>query len=108
MRKDAKQASEATRVDWRACRGPICLPFRFAGTTTPDMSPPRTSVIGYHLIWTLYGHWLANDLRGSGSEDVRDPKFAPLGTVHRGRKPEHLQPSRAELKEFFRKAQSAA
>jgi REP element-mobilizing transposase RayT len=68
------------------------------------MPVDRPLIIGHHLIWTLYGHWLANDLRGSGSEAVRDPKFAALGEVHRGRKPEHLQPSRAELREFYREA----
>ncbi len=30
---------------------------------------PRPSVIAHHLIWTLYGHWLPNDLRGSGSTE---------------------------------------
>jgi REP element-mobilizing transposase RayT len=68
------------------------------------MPQRRRSVIGYHLIWTLYGHWLANDLRGSGSDDVRDPKFAGLAPVHRGRKPERLQPSREELRQFYREA----
>ncbi len=81
-----------------------CLQFRFAGTTTPNMAVKR-SVIGYHLIWTLYGHWLPNDLRGSGSEEVRDPKFLELGSVHHGRKPDALQPSRAELKAFHRAAE---
>ena len=55
---------------------------------------------GHHLIWTLYGHWLANDPRGSGSEALQQEKFAALDPIHQGRKPEHLQPSRAELREF--------
>jgi len=31
-------------------------------------------------------------------------KFVPLGPVHHGRKPEHLQPSREELREFYKEA----
>jgi REP element-mobilizing transposase RayT len=68
------------------------------------MRTHRQIIIGHHLIWTLYGHWLANDPRGSGSEALRDPKFAPIGDIHFGRKPEHLQPSRDELKGFYREA----
>lgn len=68
------------------------------------MSAPRPSVIGHHLIWTLYGHWLANDPRGSGSEAVRDPKFVALGEAHLGRKSQREQPSREELREFYRSA----
>jgi REP element-mobilizing transposase RayT len=62
-------------------------------------------IIGHHLIWTLYGHWLANDLRGSGSIELYDEKFAPLGSIHHGRKPKHLQPSRNALKAFHKKAE---
>ena len=68
------------------------------------MAAKRLSIIGHHLIWTLYGHWLANDLRGSGSLDLHEEKFAPLGPVHHGRKPEHLQPSREELRKFYKRA----
>lgn len=53
----------------------------------------------------LYGHWLPNDPRGSGSVEFLDEKFAPLGPIHRGRKPEPLQPSREELREFHREAE---
>ncbi len=69
------------------------------------MPQPRPIIIGHHLIWTLYGHWLANDLRGSGSEKLYDDKFAALGPIYHGRKPAHLQPSRAELKAFHRQAE---
>ncbi len=62
------------------------------------------SVIGHHLLWTLYGHWLANDPRGSGSETLQEEKFAALGPIHLGRKPEQLQPSRAELRRFHLQA----
>ena len=49
------------------------------------MPTPRPMIIGHHLIWTLYGHWLANDLRGCGSIELYDEKFAPLGPIHHGR-----------------------
>lgn len=68
------------------------------------MPSQRPAIIAHHLLWTLYGHWLANDPRGSGSEAVRDPKFATLGEVHLGRKPGREQPSREELKTFYRQA----
>jgi REP element-mobilizing transposase RayT len=69
------------------------------------MPAHRPAILSHHLIWTLYGHWLAKDLHGSGSGDVRDPKFEVLGAGHHGRKPDRLQPSRGELKQFFKKAE---
>ncbi|MEX0642448.1 MAG: hypothetical protein WD468_07095 [Pirellulales bacterium] len=69
------------------------------------MSTRRPMIIGHHLIWTLYAHWLANDLRGSGSTALRDEKFAPLGPIYHGRKPARLQPSRRELREFHKQAE---
>jgi REP element-mobilizing transposase RayT len=68
------------------------------------MPANRPLIIGHHLIWTLYGHWLPSDLRGSGSDDVRDPKLSEFGDAHLGRKPEQMQPSRREIKEFYRQA----
>lgn len=68
------------------------------------MPPRRPQIIAHHLIWTLYGHWLPNDLRGSGSSELREEKFAPLGDIHRGRKPAKQQPSRDDLREFHRNA----
>ncbi|MDY7107909.1 MAG: hypothetical protein SYC29_04655 [Planctomycetota bacterium] len=62
-------------------------------------------VIAHHLILTGYGHWLPNDLRGSGSEDFYDVKLAPLGPIHHGRRPPEEQPSRDELRKFYRKAE---
>ena len=62
----------------------------------------RRSVIATHLIHTLYGHWGVNDPRGSGSRDFIDLKFAPLGSIHPGRKPVQLQPSKSELREYHR------
>ncbi len=59
-------------------------------------------VIAHHVILMGYGHWLPNDPRGSGSKDVRNEALEDLGEVHRGRKRE--QPSREELRQFYREA----
>jgi hypothetical protein len=59
-------------------------------------------VAGYHLIWTAYGCWLANDPRGSSSHELRVDKFAVLGERHHGRKKE--QPTSAVLRVFYREA----
>src|SRR5262245_48858137 len=66
--------------------------------TTPN--PRQRRVIAAHLVLTLYGHWAVNDPRGSGSSDFIDLKFEPLGPIHHGRKPNHQQPTRQELKRF--------
>jgi len=68
----------------------------------PTHRPP---IIAHHLILTLYGHWLPNDLRGSGSDAFYDQKFEALGPIHRGRKPEAMQPTRQELRAFQRNAE---
>jgi REP element-mobilizing transposase RayT len=70
------------------------------------MPAKRPSIIAHHLTWTLYGHWLPNDPRGSGSEAVRDPKLEPLGEIHHGRKPVQLQPTRGELRAFYREVEA--
>jgi hypothetical protein len=49
-----------------------------------------------------YGHWLPNDLRGSGSDEIRNELLAALGEIHLGRKQQ--QPDRSELKAFHRQA----
>jgi REP element-mobilizing transposase RayT len=59
----------------------------------------RTVIAGHHIL-TLYGHWAVNDPRGSGSQEIIDPKFESLGDIHHGRKPERQQPSRDELRAF--------
>jgi REP element-mobilizing transposase RayT len=58
-------------------------------------------VVAYHLIWTVYGSWLPNDLLGSGSRAV--VSLAALGDVHFGRK--RLQPHRAAVREFYADAE---
>jgi REP element-mobilizing transposase RayT len=70
------------------------------------MSSRRPDLIAHHLIWTLYGHWLVNDLRGSGSSAIREEKFESLGPIFYGRKPARIQPSRQELKTFHKQAES--
>ena len=61
------------------------------------------TVIGVHLVFHGYGHWLSNDPRGSGSSEVRAEKFADLGPLHFGRK--KVQPSREELRAFHLEAE---
>jgi len=62
----------------------------------------QRQVLAHHLVMTLYGHWPPNDLRGSGSSELRDPKFEVLGEIYQGRKPKHLQPTKVELRAFHR------
>jgi REP element-mobilizing transposase RayT len=56
-------------------------------------------VIGYHLIWTLYGWWLPNDPRGSMSRSIASDVISELGAVHYGRK--KIQPSSREIRAFY-------
>jgi REP element-mobilizing transposase RayT len=60
------------------------------------------SVIASHLVFTGYGFWVPNDIRGSGSTELRDPRFEELGPIHLGRK--RYQPTRDELREFYQSA----
>jgi hypothetical protein len=50
-------------------------------------------VIAYHLIWTVYGYWLPNDLRGSMSKTIRDDLIGDLGELHFGRNVCNLHPA---------------
>lgn len=63
------------------------------------MRSTRTVIAG-HQIFTLYGHWAVNDPRGSGSREFHDRKFAPLGPIHHGRRPDAQQPTRTALRTF--------
>ena len=38
-------------------------------------------IIAHHLVHHAYGHWLADDIRGSGSKEIRQEKFEELGTA---------------------------
>jgi REP element-mobilizing transposase RayT len=59
-------------------------------------------VIAYHVVWTIYGYWLPNDIRGSQSKTIRKDLLKDLGELHRGRK--RVQPTRSELLAFFSNA----
>lgn len=59
-------------------------------------------IIAHHLIWSAYGTWLPNDLRGSGSEVVISRKLAALGAAHLGRK--SVQPRRPDVRSFYSQA----
>ena len=76
------------------------LPLR-----SPKLAPGRTHsriiIIAHHLILTGYGHWVGNDIRGSGSDDVRNEALRKLGPIHKGRK--KVQPSREELRACHKK-----
>lgn len=56
-------------------------------------------VIAYHLIWTAYGFWLPNDVRGSTSRVLRNDVLKDLGEIHFGRK--RVQPRAMVLREFL-------
>src|SRR5215212_10628931 len=55
-------------------------------------------IIGLHHIVHGYGFWGVNDIRGSGSYEIREEKFEDLGPIHHGRK--RVQPSRSELRTY--------
>ncbi len=62
----------------------------------------RRPILASHLIWTGYGHWLSNDLRGSGSIEIRKEELKQLGPIHHGRK--LIQPPRDEVRQFYNQA----
>lgn len=59
-------------------------------------------MIAHHIMWTLYGWWLPNDLRGSTSRSIRNDLIADLGELHFGRKA--IQPAGREIKAFYEQA----
>ena len=59
-------------------------------------------VIAHHLIWTLYGWWLPNDLRGGTSRSVTMDHIAALGDLHFGRK--RVQPAARDVRAFYEQA----
>ena len=62
-------------------------------------------VIAYHLIWTVYGWWLPNDLCGSTSRSVTMDHIAALGSLHFGRK--RVQPAARDVRAFYEQAAKA-
>jgi hypothetical protein len=63
---------------------------------------PRRVILASHLVFTGYAHWLGNDPRGSGSEEIRKDELKPLGEIQHGRK--RVQPPKHEIKQFYRDA----
>jgi REP element-mobilizing transposase RayT len=63
---------------------------------------PQPLVIAHHLIWTVYGWWLPNDPRGSGSKAIHSDVIAELGRLHYGRK--RVQPAGWEVRRFYERA----
>ena len=59
-------------------------------------------VIAHHIMWTLYGWWLPNDLRGSTSHFIRNDLIAELGELHVGRK--RVQPAGRDIRAFYLQA----
>lgn len=59
-------------------------------------------VLAYHLIWTAYGWWLPNDLRGSMSHFIASDIIAQLGELHYGRK--RIQPLSRQIRAFYDEA----
>ena len=61
-------------------------------------------VVGYHLIWTIYGSWLPNDPRGSTSHEIRCAEIVGLGDLHYGRK--RVQPAGENIRKFYEAART--
>jgi REP element-mobilizing transposase RayT len=62
----------------------------------------RATILAYHLIWTAYGWWLPNDLRGSMSRAIASDVLKELGELHFGRK--RVQPTSREIRAFYERA----
>jgi hypothetical protein len=61
-------------------------------------------ITAWHLVWTAYGWWFPNDLRGSWSKEVWEPALRELGNVEeRGRR--EVQPAAGELRNWLSIAQ---
>ena len=50
----------------------------------------RRIILGSHEVFTGYAHWLSNDLRGSGSTEIRKEELSELGPIHLYRSAEPL------------------
>jgi REP element-mobilizing transposase RayT len=64
---------------------------------------PRRQILASHLVFTGYAHWFPNDLRGSGSQQIRKDELKPLGDILPGR--QYSQPPREAVKQFFREGE---
>lgn len=64
-------------------------------------------IIGFHLIWTTYGHWFPNDPRGSWSHEVWEPKLLNLRPIDTQRNTVRQTPvEKHELEAFLDQARS--
>lgn len=63
---------------------------------------PQPIVIAHHIMWTCYGWWLPNDLRGSTSTVIRNDVLKQLGELHYGRK--QVQPASRDIRAFYARA----
>jgi hypothetical protein len=77
-------------------------PFPNGSPLRGSKNPPRRVILASHLVLTGYAHWLSNDPRGSGSDQIRKDELKPLGDIHQGRK--RIQPPKGEVKRFYRAA----
>jgi hypothetical protein len=89
-----------TKIDFDL---PEDLDLRLSFGASPQDAPRAARVIAHHLVITGYGHWLPNDIRGSGSAEIKQEKLEQLGPIHYGRK--RSQPSREQIRKFFREAE---
>jgi hypothetical protein len=67
-----------------------------------NRKPARHAILASHLVFTGYAHWLSNDLRGSGSVEIRKDTLKSLGEILPGR--QFPQPPRDEVRQFHRDA----
>jgi len=100
--KNAKpQADSSTNRD---C-SPLAVSHFFINNTLQNLVFwSVVMVVGYHLIWTAYGWWLPNDLRGSSSHVIHQNIIAQLGELHFGRK--RVQPASSQIRAFYAKAKN--
>ncbi len=61
-------------------------------------------ILGIHLVWTCYGWWFPNDVRGSWSKEVWSPEMREFGEIEaRGRRA--VQPAGDRLRKYISTAQ---
>jgi REP element-mobilizing transposase RayT len=78
------------------------LRLRGSARAEYDLPVPNPLIIGYHLVWMVYGYWLPNDLRGGMSRSIRNDIIADLGELHYGRK--KIQPASKDIRSFYERA----
>lgn len=58
-------------------------------------------ILGFHLIWTTYGHWFPNDPRGSWSQEVWKPELHELRAIDEVRNTVRTTPVEPEILRAF-------